>query len=197
MELNDNVEREKIESQLNDNWKKAMKQLQSDIDQYGEDFNMLINNFPLPGRIVDAYSFEKRQDVLNKILMSYPESFMAARSVFNKMIEAISENDLEEVEKYYNNLLEIQRKKSEKLILGNGLEAVSQAGLNLAWMYLRADRIEDSEKMLRSLEENCPDAVYSIRSEYQGESILATSEDAFDRIRQAVTEIREYGRSEW
>lgn len=49
MESNDNVEREKIESQLNDNWKIAMEQFQSDIDQYGDDFNKLVKNFPPPG----------------------------------------------------------------------------------------------------------------------------------------------------
>jgi hypothetical protein len=59
MGSNDNVEREKIESQLNDNWKIAMKQFQCDIDKYGEDFKKMVKNFPLPGRIVDAYSFNK------------------------------------------------------------------------------------------------------------------------------------------
>jgi catechol-2,3-dioxygenase len=39
---------------------------------------------------------------------------MAARSVFNKLIEAIRINDLEEVEQLYKNLLGLQRKKSER-----------------------------------------------------------------------------------
>ena len=107
MESNDHENGEKIESQLNANWKTAMEQFQSDIDQYGEDFGSLVKNFPPPGRILDSYSNEEKQDMLDKIFESYPESYMAARSVFMKIFEAFGKDDFEEAEKCDDALLEV------------------------------------------------------------------------------------------
>jgi hypothetical protein len=56
MEVNDDVKRERIDTIINDNLRIADEQSQSDLDQYGEDFDMLVKSLPPPGGISEVVS---------------------------------------------------------------------------------------------------------------------------------------------
>ena len=193
MEINVKVKNEELETRINYYKKIAVEQIQSDFDQYGEDFRALIKENLPPLRIGSyKYSDEEKQDALKKILGNYPESYAAIRAVCLKIVESSRRSDIEEAEQYYDTLLKMQRKKPDRAILKNGLEAVSHSGLALAWAYLMADRIEDSEKMIRFLEENNSDCVYRILTSDEIEPMIVTSEEAFAQIRDFGTKSNEY-----
>jgi hypothetical protein len=122
-----------------------------------------------------------------ELLEDYPYSYATARIVFSQVFQFAGVNAVEQAEESYETLLDIQDTKSDRIMLGNGMEAVPNSGLALAWAYFRSGRLDDSKEIVMTLEENYPDSLYSIKKPgRRNESMMATSQEAFAVIRNAI-----------
>jgi outer membrane protein assembly factor BamD (BamD/ComL family) len=125
-------------------------------------------------------SQEERQNALNELLDKYPDSYAAAKAVSSKALESVMRNNIGAAEEYYDMLVDVQAKKTDRVVLDNGFEAVPTVEHTLAYAYYRSGRTEDVKTMVKSLEENYSDSLYRVRS--RGGPSIITGEEAIDRI---------------
>lgn len=180
LELHDErVRKNEIEAELDYLRGISSQQRQADKNMYSEEANELYRK-TLPGRFGNNSTEEERLNALNELLDKYPDSYAAAKAVSLKAIESIRRNNIGKAEEYYNMLLDVQAKKTDRVVLDNGFDAVPAVEQTLAYAYYRSGRIEDVKKMVKSLEENYPDSVYRVMS--RGGPRIMTSEEAIERI---------------
>lgn len=156
-------EEKKIQSQLNYFREKIVEQRQYDKDKYDEELNDLYQR-ALPRRFGDKISDEERENAFNELMDKYPDSYAAAKVVSVKAIISARNSDIERAEKYYNMLVDMQDRKTDRVMLNNGLEAMPTVGHVLVRSYYRSGRTEELKMMVKSLEENYYDSLYRIRS---------------------------------
>lgn len=180
LELQDErVRKNEIEAELSYLRGISGQQRQADKNMYSEEANELYRK-TLPSRFGNNSSEEERLNALNELLDKYPDSYAAAKAVSLKAIESIRRNNIGKAEEYYNMLLDVQAKKTDRVVLDNGFDAVPAVEHTLAYAYYRSGRIEDVKKMVKSLEENYSDSVYRVMS--RGGPRIVTSEEAITRI---------------
>ncbi len=179
-ELHDErVKKNEIESELNYFRGISGEQRQFDKNKYDEEINELYRK-SLPRRFGGNLSEEERLNALNELLEKYPDSYAAAKAVSSKAIESVMRNNIETAEGYYDMLLDVQAKKTDRIVLDSGFEAVPTVEHTLAYAYYRSGRTEDIKTMVKSLEENYSDSLYRVRS--RGGPSIITGEEAIDRI---------------
>jgi hypothetical protein len=179
-ELHDErVMKNEIESELDYLRGVSGEQRQFDKNKYDEEINDLYRK-TLPRRFGGNLSEEERQKALDELLDKYPDSYAAAKAVSSKAIESVMRNNLESAEGYYDMLLDVQAKKTDRVVLDNGFEAVPTVEHTLAYAYYRSGRTEDVKTVVKSLEENYSDSLFRVRS--RGGPRIVTGEEAIDRI---------------
>jgi hypothetical protein len=180
LELHDErVRKNEIESELNYLRGISGEQRQLDKNKYDEDLNDLYRQ-TLSRRFGGNLSQEERQNALNELLDKYPDSYAAAKAVSSKALESVMRNNIGAAEEYYDMLVDVQAKKTDRVVLDNGFEAVPTVEHTLAYAYYRSGRTEDVKTMVKSLEENYSDSLYRVRS--RGGPSIITGEEAIDRI---------------
>ncbi len=180
LELHDErVKKNEIESELNYLRGISGEQRQFDKNKYDEEINELYRQ-TLPRRFGGNSSEEERLNALNELLDKYPDSYAAAKAVSSKAIESVMRNNIGTAKEYYDMLLDVQAKKTDRVVLDSGFEAVPTVEHALAYAYYRSGRTEDVKTMVKSLEENYSDSLYRVRS--RGGPSIITGEEAIDRI---------------
>jgi hypothetical protein len=179
-ELHDErVMKNEIESELDYLRGISGEQRQFDKNKYDEEINDLYRK-TLPRRFGGNLSEEERQQALDELLDKYPDSYAAAKAVSSKALESVMRNNLEAAEGYYDMLLDVQGKKTDRVVLDNGFEAVPTVEHTMAYAYFRSGRTEDVKAMVKSLEENYSDSLFRVRS--RGGPRIVSGEEAIDRI---------------